>query len=112
MSKRTAVSASTLVTVALAGAIAWTTAPAANFGDWMNPGKWFGGGDRDRDYYGRGYGYGPYGYPGYGYPGWGYGGYGYPGYGYPGYGYGPYGYPGQATGGQGTTTATPPPAPQ
>ncbi|MGD8312485.1 MAG: hypothetical protein PVJ66_07795 [Gammaproteobacteria bacterium] len=75
-------------------------------GNMMNPSKWMGGGDDDRDRYddyygGPGYGYpgGGYGYggPGYGYPGGGYG-YGGPGYGYPGGGYGyggpGYGYPG------------------
>jgi len=75
--------------------------PAAAFdmGNMMNPSKWMGGGDNDRDRYddyydGPGYGYG--GGPGYGYgggPGYGYGGYGgapgYGGYGgAPGYGYG------------------------
>jgi hypothetical protein len=88
-------------------------AQAADFGDFMNPGKWFGGGNNDRDYYGPygypGYGYGYPGY-GYGYPGYGYPGYGYPGYGYgyPGYGYG--GYPGQQSGG--ASQPAPPPAPQ
>ena len=76
---------------------------AFDMGNMMNPSKWFGGGNRDRDYYGDGYGGGPgygYGGPGYGYggPGYGYGGYGYggPGYGYgaPGYGYGGPGYGG------------------
>ncbi len=86
-----------------------TTAPvqAANFGDFMNPGKWFGGNNRDRDYYyDRGYGYRGYGYPGYGYgyPGYGYG---YPGYGYPGYGQA-YGYPNQGGG----NTQAPAPTPQ
>jgi hypothetical protein len=100
---------------------------AFNIGNMMNPSKWFGGGNRDRDYYdygGPGYGYGGPGYgyggPGYGYggPGWGYGapgygygapgyGYGAPGYGYgaPGYGYGApgygYGAPGSGYGGEG-----------
>jgi len=81
------------------GALATTgTASAFNFGDMMNPGRWFGG-DRDRDryydydrYWG---GYGPYGYrggPWGGYGPWG-GGYG-PwggGYGPWGGGYGPWG---------------------
>jgi hypothetical protein len=51
-----------------------TTAQAFNFGNMMNPSRWF---NDDDDYYRRGYGYGPYG-------GYGYGPYG-------GYGYGPYG---------------------
>lgn len=71
------------------------SAAAFNFGNMMNPGRWF---DNDRDYYddyygppGGGYGYG---YPGYGggYPGaWGPGWGGAPGYGAPG------SYPGTAT---------------
>jgi hypothetical protein len=83
--------------------------PAAAFdmGNMMNPSKWMGGGDNDRDRYddyygGPGYGYGGPGY-GYGGPGYGYGGYGgAPGYGYggaPGYGYG--GTPGYGYGGYG-----------
>lgn len=99
-------SAMTLTLVVLAPPVS-----ASNFFDWMSPGKWFGGRDRDRDYY-RGYGYPGwgYGYPGwggYGYPGW--GGYGYPGwggYGYPGWGYG---YPIQQ---QKNDTPAPPPVPQ
>ena len=70
--------------------------PAAAFdmGNMMNPSKWMGGGNNDRDRYddyydGPGYGYGG---PGYGGPGYGYGGYGGPGYGgYGGPGYGGYG---------------------
>jgi hypothetical protein len=68
-------------------------AQAFNFGDMMNPGRWFGGGDDDYydDYYdgpyGPGYGYGPYG-GGYGAP-YGLGPYGRGPYG--GYGAGPYG---------------------
>ena len=73
--------------------------PAAAFdmGNMMNPSKWMGGGNNDRDRYddyydGPGYGYGG---PGYGGPGYGYGGYGGPGYGgYGGPGYGGYGGPG------------------
>jgi len=79
-------------------------ANAFNFGDMMNPGRWFGGKNRDRynDYddfgpYGPGpfgpYGGGPYGGP-YGGGPWGgpYG--GAPGYGYPGaYGAAPYAAP-------------------
>jgi hypothetical protein len=45
----------------------WQTSSAFDFGDMMNPGKWMGGGDRDRydDYpeesYPGPYGGGPYG---------------------------------------------------
>jgi hypothetical protein len=82
----------------LAGLAAANVAQAFNFGNMMNPSRWFDNDRYDRGYY-RGYspyygGYGPYGYGGYGGPwgGWG----GYPGYGgwggYPGYGgYGGYG---------------------
>lgn len=95
MNRNRLVSLTAAVTVGL-GALA-TTGPAQafNFGDVMNPGRWFGG-DRDRDryydgdrYYG---GYGPYGYRGgpwgggYGPWGGGYGPYGGWGGGYPGYG--------------------------
>jgi hypothetical protein len=58
---------------------------AFNFGDMMNPGKWMGGGNRDRYYDDD---YGPYGGP------WGGG----PGYGGP-WGGGPYGYGGGPWGG-------------
>jgi hypothetical protein len=86
----------------IAGAAVFNVAQAFDFGNMMNPSRWFDN-DRDRGYY-RGYdyygGYGPYGYGGgpwggYGGPyGWGgypgYGGWGYPGYGgYGGYGGGP-----------------------
>lgn len=73
-------------------AVLITAAPVAlafNFGDMMNPGRWFGGGDDyyDDDYYdgpyGPGYGYGPYGG--------GYGPYGGGPYGGGPYGRGPYG---------------------
>jgi hypothetical protein len=114
MNKKFLVSAGVVVSMGLAGLVAWTPAPAKGFGDFMNPGKWFGG-DRDHDrdyYYGRGYGYGPYGYPGYGYgyPGYGYGYPGY-GYGYPGYGYGApgYGYPAQQPAAGGTQAPAPTP---
>lgn len=64
-------------------------ASAFNFGNMMNPGRWFNNNnDRDYDYYdyGPGGGYPGYGYPGYGYPGGAWGpGYGAPGYGMPGY---------------------------
>jgi hypothetical protein len=66
------------------------TAEAFGFGDMMNPSKWMGGKNRDRDRYDDDYYDGPGGYgggPGYGYGGPGYG-YGGPGYGGPGYGYG------------------------
>jgi hypothetical protein len=105
------------------------SAQAMDFGNMMNPSKWMGGGNNDRNsHYGGGPGYGGpvYGYgggpggygggPGYGYGG-GPGGYGGgPGYGYgggpagygggPGYGYGggPAGYgggPGYGYGGPG-----------
>ena len=70
----------------LVGMAAANVAQAFNFGNMMNPSRWF---DSDHDrYYDRGYygGYGPYGYGGGPY-GWGgpYGGWG---------GYGPYGYGG------------------
>ena len=57
-----------LAALSLVGLPSANVAWAANFGDWMNPSKWFGG-NRDRDYYGGDY-YGPgygYGGPGYGY---------------------------------------------
>jgi hypothetical protein len=95
-----------------AGLLVAGQAQAFNFGNIMNPSRWFGGNrgyDRYDDYYGPGYGgygpgyggYGP-GYGGYGYPGYG-GGYGYPGYG--GYGYPGYGVP--ATGYAAPTYSTP-----
>jgi hypothetical protein len=92
--------------LATLGLLGGGLAEAKNFGDWMNPSKWFGG-DRDYDrdyYYRRGWGYPGYGwgYPGYG---WGYPGYG---WGYPGYGYG---YPQQQAPASSTTPA-PPPTPQ
>ena len=80
-----------LITLAAAGAIGASLAYtpmsyAFNFGDMMNPGRWMGGGDRDRyyddDYYGGPYGGGPWGGGPYGGP-----------YGGPGFG-GPYGAPG------------------
>jgi hypothetical protein len=75
----------------LAGMAAANVAQAFNFGNMMNPSRWFGDNDRDR-YYDRGY-YGGYG--GYGPYGWGgpYGGWGGP-WGGPWGGYGPYGYGG------------------
>lgn len=109
MSKKLLVTAGSLAVLGLSGLVASVPVQASGFGDFMNPGKWFGGRDRDRDYY---YDRGYYGYPGGygwgGYPGYGYGGYGYPGWGgYPGYGYG---YPNQ--GGAATQTPAPPPPPQ
>ncbi len=85
--------------VGLGALLTMEQAMAFNFGDMMNPSRWFGG-DRDR-YYDRYYGggYGPYGYGG-PYGGWG-GPYGYGG-GPWGGGYGPYGgwggYPGYGPG--------------
>jgi len=115
-----------LLTLGCSGLTLTQTAAGFSPFNMMNPGKWFGGKNRDRGYYdddyyydrgGRGYGYGrgygP-GYGGYG-PGYGYGGYG-PGYGYggygPGYGYGGYG-PGYGYGapGYGAAGSTPAPAP-
>ncbi len=95
MNRKTLVSLTVAVTAGLGALVATETAQAFNFGDMMNPSRWFGG-DRDR-YYDRydrhGYGWGgPYGYGGYGgpYGGWG-GPYGYGGGPWGGYGYGPYG---------------------
>jgi hypothetical protein len=87
---------STLASVGVLGAsLAYSpVSQAFNFGDMMNPGKWMGGGNRDR-YYDDDYGPygGPYGGPWGGGPGycggpWGGGPYG---YGAPWGGYGPYG---------------------
>jgi hypothetical protein len=91
------------VTVGLGALLTTGSALAMNFGDMMNPGRWFGG-DNDRyddRYYGGRYGnYGPYG--GWGGPyggGWGgpYGGGPWGGY-YAPYGGGWGGYPGYAPG--------------
>lgn len=74
----------------LGGAAVANVAQAFDFGNMMNPSRWF---DNDHRYYDRGYygGYGgPWGYGPYGYGGGPYGPYG--GWGYPGYGWG--GYPG------------------
>jgi hypothetical protein len=91
----------------LAGMAAVNVAQAFNFGNMMNPSRWFNDNDRDR-YYDRGYygGYGgPYGWGGpYGYGGgpygWGgpYGGWG---------GYGPYGYGGYGGGYPSTIVVSP-----
>ena len=111
MSKKLLVTAASIAALGLSGLVASVPAQASGFGDFMNPGKWFGGKNRDRDdyYYDRydRYDRGYYGGRGYGYPG-GYGYGGYPG-GY-GYGYPGWGYPGQ--GGSNTQTPAPPPPPQ
>ncbi|UCE75604.1 MAG: hypothetical protein JSU62_06740, partial [Gammaproteobacteria bacterium] len=93
-------------------------ASAMDFGNVMNPTKWFGG-NRDRyddEYYDEGWGPGyggypppyggpgAYGAPGFGYPGYGGApGYGAPGYGAPGVGAPGYGYPGVGAGVPGYT---------
>ncbi len=84
MKKAMLLAMSTLAALNLGGLSLTNIAQAADFGDWMNPSKWFGG-NGDRDDYGPGY----YGGRGYGGPGYGYG-YGAPGYAYgaPGYGHG------------------------
>lgn len=66
-----------IAALGMAGLTLTGAAHAFNFGNMMNPSRWFGGND---DYYDRGYyrygGYGPYGWGGpWGYPG----GYGYGG---------------------------------
>lgn len=112
-----------LSVASLAAVVGFTTyvppAQAINFGDMMNPGRWFGGG-KNRDRYGDYYDdYGPYGGPGgggpYGAGPWGggpygggpYGGpYGAPGYGAPGYGAPALGAPGY----MGAPMAAPAPA--
>ncbi|MEZ5542207.1 MAG: hypothetical protein R3F42_09190 [Pseudomonadota bacterium] len=76
-----------MLSAAAALALGMNAAHAFNFGNMMNPGKWFDDDDHDR-YYGRygGYGYGPYGWGGpYGYGGGPYG------WGGPYGGWGPYG---------------------
>ena len=102
------------------GIVAFNVAQAFDFGNMMNPSRWFDNDRRyDRDYYRYG---GPYGY-GYGpYGGWGgpYGGYGWGGpYGYGGYGpYGGYGggYPSTIVVNPGSDSSNeappPPPAPR
>jgi hypothetical protein len=115
----------TLAAVAGLGALGSVgQAQAFNFGDMMNPGRWFGG-DRDRDRYYDGYGHrgpygggwgGPYGYSPYG-GGWGGGPYGYGGYAPYGGGYSPYGWGGGYPGstivvtpqGSGSRESAPPP---
>ena len=87
----------------LAGMAVANVAQAFNFGNMMNPSRWF---DNDRDrYYDRGY----YGYGGGPY-GWGgpYGGWGGPyGWGGPWGGYGPYGYGGYGGGYPSTIVVSP-----
>lgn len=87
------ISRKALVLIAVGMAMA-SGAQAFNFGNMMNPGRWFGG-DNDRrndNYYGApayGYGYpGGYTVPGYGAPGYVAPGYAAPGYAAPAYGYG------------------------
>jgi hypothetical protein len=92
----------------LACAAAANVAQAFNFGNMMNPSRWF---DSDRDrYYDRGYygyGGGPYGWGGGPY-GWGGGPYGWGGP-YGGWGgYGPYGYGGGYGGGYPSTIVVSP----
>jgi len=93
------------VILGLAGMAAGNVAQAFNFGNMMNPSRWFGDNDRDR-YYDRGYyGYGPYG-GGWGGPyGWGGGPYGWGGG--PWGGYGPYGYGGYGGGYPSTIVVSP-----
>jgi hypothetical protein len=95
--RKTALSILSVGVLLFADAATVNVAQAFNFGNVMNPSRWF----DDDDYYDRGHyrgGYGPWGYGGpYGPYGWGggypgYGGWGgYPGYGgwggYPGYGH-------------------------
>lgn len=76
----------TIILSAAALAMGMNAAQAFNFGNMMNPGKWFDNDDHDYYRYGRYGGYGPYGwggpYGGYGPYGWGgYGPYGWGGYG-------------------------------
>lgn len=99
MIRKTALSILSVAVLVGADAVVLNDAQAFNFGNVMNPSRWFDDDDRyDRGYYGRGYGpYGGYGYGPWGYGGGPYGPYGgwggYPGYGgwggYPGYGQGP-----------------------
>jgi hypothetical protein len=76
-----------IVALGMAGLTLAGAAQAFNFGNMMNPSRWFGNDDYDRGYYRHGPygGYGPWGYGGpYGPYGWGGPWGGYPG----GYGYG------------------------
>jgi hypothetical protein len=88
--RKTALSVVSVAVLVFASAATTNVAQAFDFGNMMNPSRWFSDNDRyDRGYYGRGYGpYGGYGWGG-PYGPWGWGG-GYPGWGggYPGYGYG------------------------
>ena len=95
MKRKTLVSAAGLAALFVVDAAVLNVAQAWNFGNMMNPSRWF----DDDDYYDRGY-YrygGPYGYGG---GPWGYGPYGYGGGPY-GYGWG--GYPGYYGGGYPST---------
>ena len=94
MNRSKLLSVTAAMTVGLGSLVTAQMAHAFNFGDMMNPSRWFGG---DRDRYYDDYRYGPYGYGG---P---YGRYGGPyGWGGPyGYGGGPYGYGGGPWGGWG-----------
>ncbi len=96
MIRKTTLSRLSAAALCIGCATAANVAQAFDFGNMMNPSRWFDNDRYDRDYY-RGYGYGPYGGYGYG-PYGGYGGpYGGPwGGGYPGYGWG--GYPGYGGG--------------
>jgi hypothetical protein len=102
------------------GAAVLNVAQAFDFGNMMNPSRWFDNDRYDRGYYG---GYGPYGYGrpyGYGYGGpWGYGGYGpygyggpYGGWGYPGYGNSPSTIVVNPSSGSGNEAAPPPRTPE
>jgi len=93
VNKKTLIGYSALLVLGCGSLTFEQSAHATGFGDFMNPGKWFGGNRNrgyDDDYYYDRYRYGGYG-PGYGYGGpYGYGG-GYGSYGGYGGGYGPYG---------------------
>jgi len=82
-----------LATLFMLDAAVLNVAHAFNFGNMMNPSRWFD--NNNNDYYDRGYRYGGYGPYGGGYGPYGYGGgpYGYGGGPY-GYGGGPYGWGG------------------
>jgi hypothetical protein len=86
--KKNTITKLSVAALCIGGAAVANVAQAFDFGNMMNPSRWFDNDRYDRGYY-RGYdpyygGYGPYGYGGpYGgpYGGWGpgYGGWGYPG---------------------------------
>jgi hypothetical protein len=92
-----------ILSAAAALAMGMNAAQAFNFGNMMNPGKWFGDDDHHDRYYRYG-GYGPYGWGGGPY-GWGGGPYGWGGGPY-GWGGGPYGWGGY--GGQPSTIVVTP----